>query len=125
MIVAIYVTLVQKSQLLSEGVKELKSAYDSVVTTLRTRAEAVDNRFDEEEKFRSLYLRMLTDSEEHRKLVEAWKDEEITLMRSKMSDLQDRIRTLEVENDDLREESASLKLRVVELEKQFKLANVR
>jgi hypothetical protein len=125
LIVAIYVTLVQKSQLLSEGVKELKSAYDSVVATLRTRAEAVDKRFDEEEKFRSLYLKMLTDSEEHRKMVEAWKDEEIMLVRSRMSGLQDRLRTLEGENATLLEESKSLKLRVAELEKQFKLANMR
>jgi hypothetical protein len=125
LMVAIYVTLVQKSQLLSEGVKELKSAYDSVVTTLRTRAEAVDKRFDEEDKFRSLYLKMLTDSEEHRKMVEAWKDEEIMLVRTRMSDLQDRLRTVEAENANLLEESKSLKLRVAELERHFKLANIR
>jgi DNA repair exonuclease SbcCD ATPase subunit len=123
--VIMYRALVSKSKLVTEGLKEIKDAYDSVLTMMKKRSEDIDARFEDEKRFRTLYLSLVEDSEAHKAKIRDWSRDELTVVQKKLSNLQERLTECEeqcqkvsLENEKLKVTLAELKATVKHLESQ-------
>jgi hypothetical protein len=100
-LIVIYRALIVRSKLLSKSLIEIKVAYDTVVLLMKRRSEDVDLRFEDEKKFRKLYLTLVEDAETHKAKIKAWKDDELSILQSKITEMSERLRQLEKELEEL------------------------
>jgi hypothetical protein len=100
-LVIIYRALIVRSKLLSKSLIEIKVAYDTVVLLIKKRCEEVDLRFEDEKKFRGLYLTLVEDAETHKAKIRAWKDDELFILQDKITHLSEKLRQLEKELQEL------------------------
>jgi exonuclease VII large subunit len=114
-IVTVYRGLLERSKLLRSKIDDIKSSHEFVVETLKTRSHELAERFEDEKKFRTLYLDIVSDVEEHKAKIKAWKMDEETIMQSKLDSttqqvtaLKENCRQLANENDLLRHALAQL-----------------
>lgn len=100
-LIVIYRALIVRSKLLSKSLIEIKIAYDTVVLLMKRRSEEVDLRFEDEKKFRGLYLTLVEDAETHKAKIRAWKDDELSILQGKITDMSEKLRQLEKELEEL------------------------
>ncbi len=91
----VYKALLKRSELLSESVDQLQKAHEAVVKTMDKRSTEIDSRFEDEKKFRSLYLSLLEDAEVHRSKIKEWKEDELHALQSRMDLVSARLQQLE------------------------------
>ena len=115
-IVILYRALVSRSKLLSEGLDDIKKAYQSVLELMDKRAMLIDKRFEDEKCFRSLYLSFFQDSDVHIKRLQSWKENEVTHLQAEVERLSGQSKKVEedlkktiAENLELEEELKKVK----------------
>ncbi|HXH94439.1 MAG TPA: hypothetical protein VNN25_22875 [Thermoanaerobaculia bacterium] len=99
----VYKSLIQRSELLAKSVNELEKAHDAVVKTMDKRSHEIDSRFDDEKKFRGLYLSLLEDAEVHRSKIKEWKEDELHALQARLELVAARLEQLEHDNRALQE----------------------
>ncbi|HEX8288025.1 MAG TPA: hypothetical protein VF556_08520 [Pyrinomonadaceae bacterium] len=111
-----YRALDSKNKLLSESLKEIKDAYASVLEMMKKRSEEIDARFEDEKRFRGLYLSLVEDSETHKAKIKDWSSDELTILQKRVANMQTRLSELEEQCQKLTIENGRLKISVAELE---------
>jgi hypothetical protein len=96
-------TLIMRGELLEKSVVQLESAHQSVVRTMEKRSTEIDSRFEDEKKFRALYLSILDDAEVHKEKIKLWKEAELQTVQSRLDGVTKRLEQLEEEYEALRE----------------------
>jgi hypothetical protein len=119
-VVVLYRALISRSKLLTESLTDIKSAYESVVSIMTKRSDEIDQRFEDEKKFRSLYLSIVEDAEAHKEKIKAWKDDELSILQAKGQLIADRLKKVEEEFKMIVVENGNLKQSVLKLESKCK-----
>ncbi|PYU22863.1 MAG: hypothetical protein DMG32_17205 [Acidobacteria bacterium] len=118
-IVFMYRALSSRGDLLSQNLADLKKAHESIVDTMKKRAEDIDSRFEDEKKFRSLYLSLVEDAVAHKEKIRMWKDDELSVLQGKFTELSTRVRQLEDEIHGLKVLNRALKGECDELRTEY------
>jgi phosphoenolpyruvate-protein kinase (PTS system EI component) len=114
----VYKALLKRSELLSESVEQLQKAHDAVVKTMDKRSTEIDSRFEDEKKFRSLYLSLLEDAEVHRNKIKEWKQDELHALQGRLDLVTTRLQQIE-------EDHKALLEKYYELEDSFQTSAAR
>lgn len=104
----VYKSLIARSELLAKSVGELEKAHDAVVKTMDKRSTEIDSRFEDEKKFRSLYLSLLEDAEVHRTKIKEWKQDELHALQERLELVNARLEKLERDHRELQEQHYTL-----------------
>jgi len=119
-VIVYYRALLARSDTLKNSLNDLKSAHETVVSTMEKRAKEIDARFDDEKKFRSLRLSLLEEVEIYRIKVKAWKDDELSILQNKLKEVSDRLEKVEAEYGRLKIENQELTISLAHLETKCK-----
>jgi chromosome segregation ATPase len=120
-VVILYKALVSRSNLLNKSLADLRNVYDSVVLAMKKRSEEIDQRFEDEKKFRSLYLSIVEDAEAHKAKIKAWKEDELSVLQNRMHEMSERSRKLEEDYEMLKAENYNLRKRLEELSNDYSI----
>ena len=115
-----YRALLSRSDNLKESLADLKGAHEKVVSAMERRAKEIDERFEDEKKFRNLHMSLLEDVEVYRVKVSAWRNDELTILQTKLKEMTERLETVEKEYVKLKFENNELKIALAQLESKYR-----
>jgi hypothetical protein len=87
---------------------------------LERRAKEIEERFEDEKKFRSLHMSLLEDVEVYRVKVSAWRNDELTILQGRLREMTNRLDTVEIEYARLKLENNELRISMAQLESKYK-----
>ena len=86
-IILMYRTLIKRTSFLQNSLTDMKEVYDSVISTAKHRSTELEASIDNQSKFNELYLKMVTDSNEHVEKIKEWKKSEIIILEERMNSI--------------------------------------
>ena len=124
-IFVVHRSLISKSKLLSENIVEIQKAYESVMTMMKRRADEMDLRFEDEKKFRALYLSIAEDAESHKTKIKALKEDELLIIQNRMYSMVEKSQELEEDLERMIVENRKLKLELIKLRDEYEELKVK
>lgn len=118
-VLVVYRALRSKSNLLSESLAEIRKAYESVMAMMKQRADESDKRFEDEKRFRSLYLSIAEDAESHKTKIKEWKDDELLILQDRIAVLMAKSGRVEKSLEAMMSENNLLKLEITTLRNEY------
>src|SRR5260370_4569096 len=90
-LIVYYRALLSRSDNLRESFTDLRDAHQKVISAMERRAKDIDERFEDEKKFRSLHMSLLEDVEVYRVKVSAWRNDELTILQGRLREMTNRL----------------------------------
>jgi hypothetical protein len=119
-LIVYYRALLSRSDNLRESLTDLRDAHQKVISAMERRAKDIDERFEDEKKFRSLHMSLLEDVEVYRVKVSAWRNDELTILQGRLREMTNRLDTVEIEYARLKLENNELRISMAQLESKYK-----
>jgi len=112
-IILMYRTLIKRTSFLQNSLTDMKEVYDSVISTAKHRSTELEASIDNQSKFNELYLKMVTDSNEHVEKIKEWKKSEIVILEERMNSISQDLEKANAMIVQLKKENSSLSSKIV------------